>query len=70
VVNEFGQVFDGSQPANTKAVLKGLFVVDGATIPGALAANPYFYDLCPSSQSRYARALVAERSPKTVGGLA
>jgi cholesterol oxidase len=42
VVNEFGAVFDGSQPANTKAVLKGLYVVDGATIPGALAANPTF----------------------------
>jgi choline dehydrogenase-like flavoprotein len=42
VVTEFGEVFDGSQPANTKAVHKGLFVVDGATIPGALAANPTF----------------------------
>jgi cholesterol oxidase len=42
VVNEFGEVFDGSQPANTKAVHQGLFVVDGATIPGALAANPTF----------------------------
>jgi len=42
VVTEFGEVFDGSQPANTKAVHQGLFVVDGATIPGALAANPTF----------------------------
>lgn len=42
VVNEFGEVFDGSQSADTKAVLKGLYVVDGATIPGALAANPTF----------------------------
>jgi cholesterol oxidase len=42
VVTEFGEVFDGSKPANTKAVHKGLFVVDGATIPGALAANPTF----------------------------
>lgn len=42
VIDEFGQVFDGSQPANTKALHKGLFVVDGAAIPGALAANPTF----------------------------
>ena len=40
VVNEFGQVFDASQPAANKAVLDGLYVVDGAAIPGALAANP------------------------------
>jgi cholesterol oxidase len=40
VVNEFGQVYDGSQPAVSKAVLPGLYVVDGAVIPGALAANP------------------------------
>jgi choline dehydrogenase-like flavoprotein len=40
VVNEFGQVFDASQPAASKAVLPGLFVVDGSVIPGALAANP------------------------------
>jgi cholesterol oxidase len=40
VVNEFGQVYDGSQPAASKAVLPGLYVVDGAVIPGALAANP------------------------------
>jgi cholesterol oxidase len=40
VVNEFGQVFDASQPAASKAVLPGLYVVDGAVIPGALAANP------------------------------
>jgi cholesterol oxidase len=40
VVNEFGQVFDASQPAASKAVLDGLYVVDGAAIPGALAANP------------------------------
>jgi cholesterol oxidase len=42
VVNEFGQVFDASKPANSKAVLPNLYVVDGATIPGALAANPTF----------------------------
>ena len=42
VVTEFGEVFDAGAPANTKAVHKGLFVVDGATIPGALAANPTF----------------------------
>lgn len=40
VVNEFGQVFDASKPAANKAVLPGLCVVDGAAIPGALAANP------------------------------
>jgi Choline dehydrogenase and related flavoproteins len=40
VVNEFGEVFDPTQPAASKAVLKGLYVVDGAVIPGALAANP------------------------------
>ena len=40
VVDEFGQVYDGSQPAASKAVLPGLYVVDGAVIPGALAANP------------------------------
>ena len=40
VVNEFGQVFDASQPANTKTLLPDLYVVDGSVIPGALAANP------------------------------
>lgn len=40
VVNEFGQVYDASKAANTKAVLDGLYVVDGAVIPGSLAANP------------------------------
>jgi cholesterol oxidase len=40
VVNEFGQVYDASQPAASKAVLDGLYVIDGAVIPGALAANP------------------------------
>jgi len=40
VVNEFGQVFDASKPAAGKAVLPGLYVVGGATIPGAVAANP------------------------------
>ncbi|MGC2745180.1 MAG: GMC oxidoreductase [Candidatus Angelobacter sp.] len=42
VVNEFGEVFDPTQPAASKTVLKGLYVVDGAVIPGALAANPTF----------------------------
>ena len=42
VVNEFGQVFDASQPAASKKVLDGLYVVDGSAIPGALAANPSF----------------------------
>jgi cholesterol oxidase len=40
VVNEFGQVYDASKPAASKSVLDGLYVVDGAAIPGALAANP------------------------------
>src|SRR5205085_2112627 len=40
VVDEFGRVFDASQPAANKTVLPGLYVVDGAVIPGALAANP------------------------------
>jgi choline dehydrogenase-like flavoprotein len=39
-VNEFGQVFDASQPAASKAVLDGLYVIDSSGIPGALAANP------------------------------
>jgi cholesterol oxidase len=57
VVNEFGQVFDGSQSANTKAVLKGLFVVDGATIPGALAANPTF-TICAQALKAVTHALL------------
>lgn len=40
VVNEFGQVYDASKPAASKAVLDGLYVIDGAVIPGSLAANP------------------------------
>ena len=40
VANEFGQVFDASKPPDSKQVLDGLYVVDGAAIPGALAANP------------------------------
>jgi cholesterol oxidase len=41
VVNEFGQVYDGSRRASDPgAVLPGLYIVDGSTIPGALAANP------------------------------
>jgi len=38
-VNAFGQVFDGTQKASAN-VLPGLYVVDGSTIPGPLAANP------------------------------
>ncbi len=56
VVNEFGQVFDGSQPANTKAVLDGLYIVDGATIPGALAANPTF-TICAQALKAVTHAL-------------
>ncbi len=40
VVNEFGQVFDGSKPAGSTDVLPGLHIVDGSVIPGALAVNP------------------------------
>jgi len=56
VVNEFGEVFDGSQPANNKAVLKGLYVVDGATIPGAVAANPTF-TICAQALKAVTHAL-------------
>jgi len=40
VVDEFGRVFDGSKPAGATDTLPGLYVVDGAAIPGALVANP------------------------------
>lgn len=40
VVDELGRVFDGSKPPGSTDVLPGLYVVDGAAIPGALAANP------------------------------
>ena len=40
VVNEFGAVYDASQGPGSTATLPGLFIVDGAAIPGALAANP------------------------------
>lgn len=40
VVDELGRVFDGNKPRGTKDVYPGLFVVDGASIPGALATNP------------------------------
>ena len=40
VVDELGRVFDGSKPKGAKDVLPGLFVVDGSTIPGAVATNP------------------------------
>lgn len=56
VVNEFGQVFDASQPANSKAVLPGLYVVDGAAMPGALAANPTF-TICAQALKSVTRAL-------------
>ncbi|HET9533280.1 MAG TPA: GMC oxidoreductase [Blastocatellia bacterium] len=40
VVDELGRVFDGSKPPGSTDVLPGLYVVDGAAIPGALATNP------------------------------
>ena len=41
VVNEFGQVYDGSKKATDPlAVHPGFYIVDGSTMPGALAANP------------------------------
>ncbi len=41
VVNEFGEVFDGSKKStDPKATHPGLIIIDGSTIPGALAANP------------------------------
>jgi cholesterol oxidase len=41
VVNEFGQVYDGSKKTTAPlAVHPGLYIVDGSTMPGALAANP------------------------------
>ena len=40
VVDEFGRVFNGARPAGSTDVLPGLYVVDGSTIPGALAVNP------------------------------
>jgi cholesterol oxidase len=40
VVNEFGEVFDGSKPPGSTDTLPGLYVVDGSAIPGAVVANP------------------------------
>ena len=55
-MDEFGQVFDASQPANSKGVHKGLYVVDGAVIPGALAANPTF-TICAQALKSVTKAL-------------
>src|SRR5215213_4081611 len=40
VVDELGRVFDGNKPRGSKDVYPGLYVVDGSSIPGALATNP------------------------------
>ena len=66
VVNEFGEVFDGSQPANTKTTLPGLYVVDGAAIPGALAANPTF-TICAQALKAVTHALT-EKAEGAGGG--
>ena len=39
-VDEYGRVYDGSATADATSVHEGLFVIDGSTIPGALAVNP------------------------------
>jgi cholesterol oxidase len=39
VVDEYGRVYDSAAPSNT-AVHDGLYVVDGASIPGPLGVNP------------------------------
>ncbi|HJR08130.1 MAG TPA: GMC oxidoreductase [Pyrinomonadaceae bacterium] len=39
-VDELGRVFDGNKPKGSKDVYPGLYVVDGSSIPGALATNP------------------------------
>ena len=41
-VDRVGRVFDGSPGEAADAVLNGLYVVDAAAIPGALAVNPTF----------------------------
>lgn len=66
VVNEFGEVFDATQPANSKATLAGLYVVDGATIPGALAANPTF-TICAQALKAVTHALT-EKAVGAGGG--
>lgn len=40
VVDELGRVFDGNKAPGSTDVYPGLYVVDGAAIPGALAINP------------------------------
>jgi cholesterol oxidase len=40
VVDELGRVFDGNKPKGSTDVYPGLFVVDGSSIPGAVATNP------------------------------
>ena len=39
-VDEFGRLFDGTKPPGAKDVLPRIYVIDGSTIPGPLAANP------------------------------
>ena len=52
VVNEFGQVYDGSRKmSDPLAVHPGFFVVDGSVIPGALAANPTWAGMASRNQA-------------------
>ena len=41
-IDAFGRVFDGSKPEGSTDLLKGLYVVDAAAIPGALGVNPTY----------------------------
>jgi cholesterol oxidase len=40
VVDAYGRVFNGASDKSSTDVHEGLFVIDGSTIPGALAVNP------------------------------
>jgi len=66
VVDEFGRVYNGAKPAGSTDVLPGLYVVDGSTIPGALAVNP---SLTISAQAfKAVKNAVAELSVSAAAG--